>query len=79
MSTIAQPIEDQVIERTLQAVITTESGSTYRLDGDRVVLDGPGEQPYQEFVLVSLDGARLLYTDGEQLYRSSEIVTLSGV
>ncbi|WP_108665108.1 hypothetical protein [Euzebya rosea] len=79
MSTIAQPIEDEVIERTLRAVVTTESGSTYRLDGDRVVLDGPGEQPYQEFVLVSLDGARLLYTDGERLYRSSEIVTLSGV
>ncbi|AXV06941.1 hypothetical protein DVS28_a2259 [Euzebya pacifica] len=79
MSTTTQRHQDLRVERTLRAVVRTQSGSTYRLDGDRVVLDGPGEQPFQEFTLVSLDGARLMYTDGEQLFRSSEIVALSSV
>lgn len=80
MSTITRNTEQQeTIERTLRAVVRTESGSTYRLDGDRVVLDGPGERAYDEFTLITLDGARLMYTDGEQVYRSSEIVTISSL
>ena len=49
MSTTTQRHQDLRVERTLRAVVRTQSGSTYRLDGDRVVLDGPGEQPFQEF------------------------------
>ncbi|WP_108665103.1 hypothetical protein [Euzebya rosea] len=79
MSTTTQQATDRRTEQTLRAVVRTESGSTYRLDGDRVVLDGPGDEPFQEFTLVSLDGSRLMYTDGEQLFRSSEIVALSSV
>ena len=61
-----------VVEAAGLVMVRTASGSSYALEGQRVIRVRDG-LPAERYRLISLD-RRLRYTDGEQIWTTTEVV-----